>query len=427
MPHFVLAQPLAADPAALVPFVTYRSAVVSPQQVPSSTDVRLADWVRANADVGQNLRGHIDILKWEAANPTPVPTAESAASPQASAPLTPNQAVALALQHQPGLIAVPQANALARAQLDAQVLTLSHAVHRAWVIAVAARQTEAYLRQVAQAAETGAELGQRMTRVGNWSRAQLLQEQLLQSAATSALAQAQLAAFSATEDLVRLLGLWGRAAQLNLPAQLPALPATVTDMPELEAPALRNQPELTLARIDAAQATAGVAESHLRQWQQARDAALQGASRPTEPVLGLTRTAPVLDPRQVPMTHALERALRTQAQAHSLAVATRSQAREAYYRYRTAVDMAQHQREAATLAVALQDEVQLRYNGMLQSTWDLLASARVRLQSEVTASEAQRDAWLAYLDLQAVQSGAVVNFSSTSSAAGIAPAANAGH
>jgi outer membrane protein TolC len=110
-----------------------------------------------------------------------------------------------------------------------------------------------------------------------------------------------------------------------------------------------------------------------------------------------------------------------------LAVATRSQAREAYFRYRTAVDLAQHQREAALLTAALQDETQLRYNGMLQSTWDLLASARARLQSESAAHLAQRDAWLAYIDLQAVLSGAVVDFSSPNSAAGTTAAAQPGH
>jgi len=422
VPHFVLAQPLAADPAALVPLVPYRSAVASPQPVPSSTEVKLPDWVRANADVGQNLRGHMDILKWEAAHTAPVSASQPAADP-----LSPAQAVVLALKHQPALIAAPQANALARAQLDAQVLTLSHTVQRAWVNAVAARQTEAHLRQVALAAQTGAELGQRMARAGNWSRAQLLQEQLVQSAATSQLAQAQLTSFSATEDLVRLLGLWGNAAQLNLPPQLPALPATVAEMSNLEAAAVRQQPELALARIEAEQANAGVTEPHLRQWQRAVDAALQNNTRPAAATLSLTSLAPVLDRRQVSMTHALERAIRTQTQAQTLAVNTRSQAREAYFRYRTAVDMAQHQHETALLAATLQDEVQLRYNGMLQSTWDLLASARTRLHSEIAAQQAQRDAWLAYLDLQAVQSGAVVTFSNTNDAAGTAPAANPGH
>jgi len=415
---------LAADPAATVPAVPYRSAMGSPIQVPPSTEVSLAEWVQANADVGRNLRGHLDILKWEAANPAPGDAAET---PLAGAPLTPAQAVALALRHQAELIAPPQASALARAQLDAQVLKLSHSVHRAWINAVAARQTVAHLRQLAKAAQTGAELGQRMARVGNWSKAQLLQEQLVQSTAVSQLALAQQEAFSASEDLVRLLGLWGSAAHLTLPTQLPTLPATAPDMPDLEATALRHQPELALVRLNAQQAKAGVTEPHLRQWQQAVDAALKPSSPPAESALGMPSATPVLNPRDVPMTHALERAIRTQAQALTLAVATRSQAREAYFRYRTAVDMAQHQRAAALLAAALQDETQLRYNGMLQSTWDLLASARARLQSESASHLAQRDAWLAYVDLQAVLNGAVINFSSTNSAAGTAPTAKPGH
>ena len=422
IPYGALAQQ-APDPAAAVPAVPYRSAFGNPMQQPPSTEVNLADWVQANADVGRNLRGHIDILKWEAANRAPTDTADR----QPAAPLTPAQAVDLALRHQVGLITAPQPSALARAQLDAQVLALVHTVHRAWINAVAARQTQARLREIADATQTGAELGQRMARVGNWSKAQGLQEQLVQSAAVSQLALAQQAAFGATEELVRLLGLWGSAAQLALPTQLPALPATLLDASDLEATALRRQPELVLAHLEAQRALTGVAEPHLRQWQQAVDTALQAASRPAESALGVASATPVLDPRQMPMSHALERAIRTQAQAHTLAVATRSQAREAYFRYRTAVDLAKHQQDTALLAAALQDEIQLRYNGMLQSTWDLLASARVRVQSESAAQQAQRDAWLAYVDLQAVLSGAVVNFSSINSAAGTSPAANPGH
>jgi len=424
IPYGVLAEPLAADPAAIVPPVPYRSALGTLIDMPPASEVSLADWARANADVGRNLRGHIDILKWEAANTVPADTVDK---PPAGPPMSPGQAVALALRHQPELFAPPQASALAQARLDAQVLALSHSVQRAWINAVAARQNVAHLHQVAQAAQVGAELGQRMARVGNWSRAQLLQEQLVQSASASQLALAQQEAFGATENLVRLLGVWGNAAQLNLPAQLPALPATVADSPDLEATALRRQPELIQARVEAQQALAGVTAPHLQKWQEAIDAALQASSPSGESAMGVPHTTPALNPQDVPLTHALEKSIRASAQAHTLAVTTRSQAREAYFRYRTAVDMAQHQRQAALLSAALQDEVQLRYNGMLQSTWDLLASARARLQSESAAHQSQRDAWLAYIDLQAVLSGAVVNFSSNPSAAGNAPAAKSGH
>lgn len=424
IPWGALAQTLAADPAASVPAVPYRSALGLPIQAPPSTVVNLADWVQANADVGRNLRGHLDILKWEAVNIAPHAAPDSEGAP---APLSHAQAMTLALKHQPEYFASPQLNAVERAQLDAKVLRLWHSVHRAWVTAVAARQTVAYLRQVAEAAQTGVELGRRMVQVGNWSKAQLLREQWVQSATVGPLAMAQQEAFSTTEDLVRLLGLWGATAQIILPKQLPELPTTVPDMTNLEATAVGNQPELALARLDARQNLSGVAQTHLQQWQQAVDTALQTAKHSAEPPLGVVSVTPVLDPQQVPMTHGLERATRAQALAHALAVNTRSQAREVYFRYRTAVDMAQHMREAALLATALQDETQARYNGMLQSTWDLLASARARLQSENAVHQAQRDAWLAYIDLQAVRQGAVINFSSSNSAAGTAPAANPGH
>lgn len=95
---------------------------------------------------------------------------------------------------------------------------------------------------------------------------------------------------------MRLLGLWGNAAQLTLPAELPPLPATDLDAGALEATAVRHQPELSLARLDAEQAAKGVTQSHLHQWQQAVDAAVDTATngapnttaRPGDSALGMT-------------------------------------------------------------------------------------------------------------------------------------------
>jgi len=61
--------------------------------------------------------------------------------------------------------------------------------------------------------------------------------------------------------------------------------------------------------------------------------------------------------------------------------------------------------EVQRLYTALEEESLLRYNGMLKSTWDLLASARQRIQSVNAAHQAQRQAWLAWADLQAVLNG----------------------
>jgi hypothetical protein len=56
----------AADAAAPVPRVTYRSVF---QDTPTGVEEDRTDWRKANADVGQFQRGHIDLLKWEAAQP----------------------------------------------------------------------------------------------------------------------------------------------------------------------------------------------------------------------------------------------------------------------------------------------------------------------------------------------------------------------
>jgi hypothetical protein len=53
----------------------------------------------------------------------------------------------------------------------------------------------------------------------------------------------------------------------------------------------------------------------------------------------------------------------------------------------------------------LLDEATLRYNGMLISTWDLLASVRARLESEQRTLEAERAAWHAWFRLQRVLAG----------------------
>jgi outer membrane protein TolC len=78
----------------------------------------------------------------------------------------------------------------------------------------------------------------------------------------------------------------------------------------------------------------------------------------------------------------------------------------AYAHYRQAYALARQQQEVGVaLHLALQEEAQLRYNGMLASVWDLLASAQDRLQSQQAALQALRDFWLAHLDLQAVLAG----------------------
>ena len=70
------------DPTAAVPPVVYQSVFAG---TPTGVEMESADWKKANAEVGQFKRGHVDILKWEEAQTKapiqPKPMTTDAAKP----------------------------------------------------------------------------------------------------------------------------------------------------------------------------------------------------------------------------------------------------------------------------------------------------------------------------------------------------------
>ena len=85
------------------------------------------------------------------------------------------------------------------------------------------------------------------------------------------------------------------------------------------------------------------------------------------------------------------------------AVNIRSEAREAYQRYRATYDIARHyQTEVLPLRKIINDEVLARYNGMITDLFQLLADQREGVASTIAAIQARRDFCLAAADLTAV-------------------------
>ena len=70
---------------------------------------------------------------------------------------------------------------------------------------------------------------------------------------------------------------------------------------------------------------------------------------------------------------------------------------------------------------ALEEAAVQHYNGMLKSTWDLLASTRARIEAVKATLNAQQQAWLAHIALRGVLAGLPDAGNGLSSA----PAANA--
>nr|WP_296749119.1 TolC family protein [Thioalkalivibrio sp.] len=391
------------DPAVAVPEPAF-----APLPAPLLPEASMGedDWRSANDTVGAFTRGHIDIIRWEAENP-PVPAAQ--VSPEGE-PLSLTDAVRIALSNRPDLFATENMGRLERARADIAALEFVREVHRTWIQAVAAEEGLRRVQEAFEASEIATELALRMTRVGNWGQDRLLRQQLGLSDAGMDLAQARQAAASAREALIRKLGLWGDISALLLPNELPSLPATPQNGDGLEAAALKNHPTLSLLAIEAERALRGLPSRTGDMWNDAAERALSDAldSAPVEDgsMDPLITSAPVLEQRRLPPGHEAARAAKAQAEAAALAVRIRSQVREAYHQYRVAYEIAQRAEENHRLSVELQDDMLLRYNGMLKSTWDLLASARDRVERADAAVQARRDFWLAHANLQAVLAGA---------------------
>ena len=81
LPLSATAQTTVTDPGAKVPPVVYQSVF---NQSPVGVETKTVDWKKANAEVGQFKRGHVDILKWEESQLKDKPSDKPAAQPQAA-------------------------------------------------------------------------------------------------------------------------------------------------------------------------------------------------------------------------------------------------------------------------------------------------------------------------------------------------------
>ena len=390
-----------------------------------------------------------------AAEPSSATSPPSAAASQAQAPLSMEQAVRLALLRNPALRALyyrsslseaaireavagadigsaggpldtdrrfitaataPLARGLAseverrnadraRIEVASEMLRTASAVRRSWIAAVAAVENAHALERALASAEAGAELARRMVSVGNWPRVNELRERAFQGEVAAQLARARQVAVAERETLTRLLGLWGGGSNYSLPDRLPDLPAEAVNRPDIEALALRQRLDLQAARLSV--------------FAEAREFALDGYDRGElfiyrrgEVTLseddyfvesGPSREirVPVFDRAQARRDLKLLLYVQSVDRYEELAVAARSQAREAYLGYRTTYDVARHYQDTILpLRRDISEENLLRYNGMLIGVFELLADAREQIASVASAIEARREFWTAEADLR---------------------------
>ena len=243
----------------------------------------------------------------------------------------------------------PTEERTARLQAADEVVALLFSARRAWVSAVAARQSERYFEDVVSAAEAGREIMESMRRVGNSSELETLRAQTLYADAVAHLTAVQVAAAVERERLVQTLGLWGTTAErVQLPEQLPNLPPSPIGPEGLEARAVAQRFDVQAGRLEGLAGEAGVN--------------------------------------------------------------ARADVRTAWLAYRGAYDLARHTREALVPLARRVSEEQLKlYNGMLVGVLDLVADATERINAVNAALDTERDFWLAEVELQRAMSGVGVS------------------
>ena len=232
-----------------------------------------------------------------------------------------------------------------RLQAADEIVALLFAARRAWVQAVAARQSQRYLEDVAAAAEAGRDIMEGMRQVGNASELELLRAQTLYANAVANLTTAQLAAAVERERLVQTLGLWGADAdRVQLPERLPDLPPAAIGPEGLEDRAVAQRFDIRAGRIEGLAGEAGVN--------------------------------------------------------------ARADVRTAWLAYRASYDLAQHARDALVPLARRTSAEQLKlYNGMLIDVFGLVADATERINAVNAALDAQRYFWLSEVELQRAMSG----------------------
>jgi outer membrane protein TolC len=265
--------------------------------------------------------------------------------------------------------------------------------------------------QVQSAAEAGAELARRQAQTGNWNKLQQAREQGFYADAALNLARAEQVRGEAREQLTRLLGLWGEQTRFRLPERMPELPASASELPDIERTAMAQRMDVQAARLRTEQVAKSLGLTRATRFVNALELGVMRNSfseDQTERGFEISVELPLFDWGTARVARAEAIYMQSVNRAAQTAVDARSEVRGVYANYRIRYDIARHYRdEIVPLKKRISDENLLRYNGMLIGVFELLADARSQITSVNGYIEALRDFWLAQADLDSAQLGPV--------------------
>jgi outer membrane protein TolC len=299
---------------------------------------------------------------------------------------------------------------------------------RAFFRAIAANRSVAFLEEARTTAEALSDLARKLGETGALTKMDQAREHAFTAEVNGQLAMARLKQRMEREKLIRALGLWGNeTAVLKLPATLTSLPKSPQTYKDVETEAVRRRVDLEIARQDLeilakqlglTKATRyidvlelrGISRYERKNTTEVNYRLDPGPTLVREEQPGKEKSSfrglevefkiPIYDLGEARTRLAEETYMAAVNRLIEKAINARSEAREAYTSYRGAYDIAMHyQIEILPLRQIINDEMILNYNGMLKDLFALLTDTKARIVANVQAIDAQRDYWLAKVDL----------------------------
>jgi len=311
----------------------------------------------------------------------------------------------------------------AQARAAGQVMALAADVSRQYFVAVAAEQQIAFLDTAVAAAQASAELAKELGKAGNLNKLEQAREDVFYAEVGAQRADARLQTQAERERLTRLMGLWGQDIAFTLPKALPPLPKHIASARDIEAEALSQRLDIIAARHDLDALARELGLTNVTRYVSDVSLTLQddtewagntgGSKLATETNPKLARNGfvvdfsiPIYDFGESRVRNARETYLAAASRLAQRAIDVRSQAREAYTRYRGKYELARYYaNHILPLRKTILDETALHYNGMLADVTQLLLDARGRVMSNIAAITAKRDFFIAEVNLKAVLMG----------------------
>lgn len=293
------------------------------------------------------------------------------------------------------------------------LLRLAFETERAWIRTVSAKETVSYLLQAQTASDASSDLAKELGRTGAFNKAAQAREHAVFAEITGQLSEARINERSAREELNRLMGAWGDDIAYKLPGALPRLPAKTRVSAGIEREALQKRVDLLIAKYELeavarqhklTDATRYLTDLGVLGGLEVEKADGEPASIGTRVELDIA--IPVFDSGKARLRKAEFAYMLAANKLAEKAVNIRSEARGAYDKYRSTYELARHYRDKVVpLREVIKQEVLLEYNGMISSTFELLADTRAATSALLMSVNAKQNFWLAEVDLRSAIHG----------------------